>query len=59
MTFEIYIPDNLTFQDYIAVVQTARVWADGYDRKVSALILLSLHKKVNRVMLIAFSPFLE
>jgi scytalone dehydratase len=34
MPFEIYIPDNLTFQDYIAVIQTARVWADGYDTKV-------------------------
>lgn len=32
--FEIYIPTNLSFQDYIAVIQTARVWADGYDRKV-------------------------
>lgn len=32
--FDIYIPDNLRFHDYIAIVQTARVWADGYDRKV-------------------------
>ncbi|KAJ5921737.1 hypothetical protein N7454_009211 [Penicillium verhagenii] len=31
--FEIYIPKNLTFDVYIAIVQTARVWADGYDRK--------------------------
>lgn len=34
MSVEIYIPEKLTFQDYIAVVQTARAWADGYDRKV-------------------------
>ncbi|KAJ0116965.1 scytalone dehydratase [Diaporthe amygdali] len=33
MTFEIYIPENLKFSDYIAVLQTARTWADGYDRK--------------------------
>lgn len=32
--FEIYIPTNLSFQDYIAIIQTARSWADGYDRKV-------------------------
>lgn len=32
--FEIYIPANLSFQDYIAIIQTARVWADGYDKKV-------------------------
>ncbi|KAJ5717068.1 hypothetical protein N7488_002714 [Penicillium malachiteum] len=31
--FELYIPDNLSFQDYIAIVQTARAWADGYDLK--------------------------
>jgi scytalone dehydratase len=34
MPFEIYIPGNLSFHDYISVVQTARVWADGYDQKV-------------------------
>lgn len=34
MAFAIYIPENLTFQDYIAVIQTARAWADGYDQKV-------------------------
>ncbi|OJI91323.1 hypothetical protein ASPTUDRAFT_38300 [Aspergillus tubingensis CBS 134.48] len=33
MTFEIYIPSSLTFQDYIAVCQCARTFADGYDRK--------------------------
>lgn len=32
--FEICIPTHLSFQDYIAIIQTARVWADGYDRKV-------------------------
>jgi hypothetical protein len=36
MTFDIHIPNNLTFQDYIAVFQTARVWADAYDRQVQA-----------------------
>lgn len=34
MAFEIYIPENLKFSDYIAVLQTTRTWADGYDRKV-------------------------
>ena len=32
--FELYIPLDLTFSDYIAVIQTARAWADGYDLKV-------------------------
>lgn len=32
--FELYIPSDLAFADYIAVVQTARAWADGYDLKV-------------------------
>jgi scytalone dehydratase len=32
--FDIYTPGNLSFQDYIAIVQTARIWAYGYDRKV-------------------------
>lgn len=35
MAFEIYIPENLKFPDYIAVLQTTRTWADGYDRKVN------------------------
>lgn len=34
MAFEIYIPEDLKFSDYIAVLQTTRTWADGYDRKV-------------------------
>lgn len=34
MAFEIYIPEKLKFSDYIAVMQTSRTWADGYDRKV-------------------------
>jgi hypothetical protein len=33
--FNIYVPENLSFPDYIAIVQTARVLADGYDKKVS------------------------
>ena len=36
MAFKIYVPENLTFADYIGVVQCARTWADGYDRKVVA-----------------------
>lgn len=35
MAFEIYIPEDLKFSDYVAVLQTARTWADGYDRKVN------------------------
>lgn len=38
MSFEIYIPSNLKFQDYIAVCQCARTLADGYDRKVGNTI---------------------
>jgi hypothetical protein len=34
MTFDLYIPENLEFRDYIAIVQTARTFADGYDKKV-------------------------
>lgn len=37
MAFEIYIPENLKFSDYIAVLQTTRTWADGYDRKVDQI----------------------
>ncbi|KAJ5522645.1 scytalone dehydratase [Penicillium frequentans] len=44
--FDIYIPDNLRFQDYIAIVQTARVWADGYDRKSFPRLLAALAPKV-------------
>jgi hypothetical protein len=36
--FNIYIPENLSFADYIAIVQTARVLADGYDKKVSTSV---------------------
>ncbi|CAK7204888.1 hypothetical protein SEUCBS139899_007650 [Sporothrix eucalyptigena] len=31
--FELYIPENLEFRDYLAIVQTARTFADGYDQK--------------------------
>ena len=34
MGFELYIPKNLEFCDYIEIVQSARTFADGYDRKV-------------------------
>ncbi|KAJ5377420.1 NTF2-like protein [Penicillium cataractarum] len=33
MTFQLCIPENLEFRDYIAIVQTARAFADGYDMK--------------------------
>ncbi|CAK7229503.1 hypothetical protein SBRCBS47491_007269 [Sporothrix bragantina] len=46
MAFQIYIPENLTFQNYLAVVQTARVWADGYDQKRSDLLLAALAPNV-------------
>ncbi|KAB8292209.1 hypothetical protein EYC80_007951 [Monilinia laxa] len=42
MAFEIYIPSNLTFQDYIAVSQCSRTLADGYDRKDKARLRASL-----------------
>lgn len=35
MTFDVYIPENLAFSDYIAVIQVARTWADAQDRKVN------------------------
>ncbi|KAJ5653099.1 hypothetical protein N7490_000102 [Penicillium lividum] len=44
--FELYIPDNLSFQDYIAVVQTARAWADGYDLKDYDHLLATLAPEV-------------
>ncbi|KAL4804546.1 NTF2-like protein [Aspergillus unguis] len=33
MVFQIYNASNLAFQDYIAIVQSARTLADGYDKK--------------------------
>ncbi|KAL1895703.1 hypothetical protein Sste5346_005175 [Sporothrix stenoceras] len=36
MAFELYIPENLQFHDYLAIVQTARTFADGYDKKDAA-----------------------
>ncbi|KAL4735872.1 NTF2-like protein [Aspergillus similis] len=33
MVFQIYDARNLDFKDYIAIVQSARTLADGYDRK--------------------------
>ncbi|THV53812.1 hypothetical protein BGAL_0041g00200 [Botrytis galanthina] len=42
MAFEIYIPSNLTFQDYIAITQCSRTLADGYDRKDKARLRASL-----------------
>ncbi|GAM40330.1 hypothetical protein TCE0_038r12601 [Talaromyces pinophilus] len=44
--FEIYIPANLSFQDYIAIIQTARVWADGYDKKDLARLSATLAPEV-------------
>ncbi|KAF4628321.1 hypothetical protein G7Y89_g9831 [Cudoniella acicularis] len=46
MAFEIYIPSNLTFQDYIAISQCARTLADGYDRKDKARLRASLAPNV-------------
>ncbi|KAF5870795.1 putative conidial pigment biosynthesis scytalone dehydratase arp1 protein [Botrytis fragariae] len=46
MTFEIYIPSELTFQDYIAITQCSRTLADGYDRKDKARLRASLAPKV-------------
>lgn len=43
MSFEISIPEKLTFQNYIAVMQTARAWADGYDRKVRSYSITPDH----------------
>ncbi|KAH6667831.1 hypothetical protein B0J14DRAFT_567189 [Halenospora varia] len=42
MAFEIYIPTNLTFQDYVAITQCARTLADGYDRKDKSRLRASL-----------------
>jgi len=39
MAFEIYIPESLTFQDYVNITQCARTLADAYDRKVSTTIM--------------------
>ncbi|KAJ5673041.1 NTF2-like protein [Penicillium longicatenatum] len=33
MVFELYVPENLEFRDYITIVQSARTFADGYDRR--------------------------
>ncbi|CAK7238419.1 hypothetical protein SEUCBS140593_010669 [Sporothrix eucalyptigena] len=33
MPFHLYIPENLEFRDYLTVVQLARTFADGYDKK--------------------------
>jgi len=46
MVFEIYIPSNLTFQDYIAVCQCSRTLADGYDRKDKIRLRASLAPNV-------------
>ena len=46
MPFEVYAPDNLTFQDYIAVVQTSRILADGFDKKVGDIPVI--HVPENR-----------
>jgi len=46
MSFEIYIPTSLNFQDYIAIIQTARTWADGYDQKDYARLFAALAPEV-------------
>ncbi|KAE8155178.1 NTF2-like protein [Aspergillus avenaceus] len=42
MSFNIYIPHNLTFPDYISIIQTARAFADGYDLKDSSRLRATL-----------------
>ncbi|KAL2784223.1 NTF2-like protein [Aspergillus keveii] len=44
--FHIYIPENLSFADYITIVQTARVLADGYDTKDRARVLAAVAPEV-------------
>ncbi|KAJ0417660.1 NTF2-like protein [Aspergillus carlsbadensis] len=44
--FDIHVPENLSFADYIAIVQTARVLADGYDRKDRARVLAAIAPEV-------------
>ncbi len=34
MDFEIHVPENLSFQAYLAVMQRLRVYADACDKKV-------------------------
>ncbi|KAF7945411.1 hypothetical protein EAE96_010185 [Botrytis aclada] len=46
MTFEIFIPSELTFQDYVAITQCSRALADGYDRKDKARLRASLAPNV-------------
>jgi hypothetical protein len=43
--FHIYVPENLSFADYITIIQTARVLADGYDKKVSISQLREYYTK--------------
>ncbi|KAE8346120.1 hypothetical protein BDV24DRAFT_158917 [Aspergillus arachidicola] len=42
----IYIPTNLSFHDYIAIVQTARVLADGYDHKDASRVIAALAPEI-------------
>ncbi|KAL3484163.1 NTF2-like protein [Aspergillus germanicus] len=44
--FNIYVPENLSFADYIAIVQTARILADGYDKKDRARVLAAVAPEV-------------
>ncbi|KAH7420215.1 hypothetical protein BKA64DRAFT_752827 [Cadophora sp. MPI-SDFR-AT-0126] len=44
--FEIYVPANLTFQDYISICQCSRTLADAYDRKDKSRLRASLAPKV-------------
>ncbi|KAI1613942.1 hypothetical protein EDD37DRAFT_477931 [Exophiala viscosa] len=46
-SFALHIPTNLTFQDYFAVTQTARTWADGYDLKSYAHLISTLAPQVS------------
>ncbi|TKA32384.1 hypothetical protein B0A50_01490 [Salinomyces thailandicus] len=33
MAFQTHIPANMTFQDFLAVIQISRILADGFDKK--------------------------
>jgi len=46
MEFELYLPSELTFQDFIAVCQCSRTLADGYDRKDKSRLRSSLAPNV-------------
>ncbi|KIV77596.1 hypothetical protein PV11_09385 [Exophiala sideris] len=46
-SFALHIPTNITFQDYFAIIQTARTWADGYDLKSYPHLISTLAPQVS------------